>query len=58
MPVRAIDIMCVFRPLSEISEIFPHSDCTRRDTEYLPVFSPNTGKYGPEKLQIRTPFMQ
>ena len=21
----------------------------RRDTEYIPVFSPNAGKYGPEK---------
>ena len=28
--------------------IFPHSDCIRRDTKYLSVFSPNTGKYGPE----------
>ena len=30
----------------------------RRDTEYLFVFSPNTGKYGPEKLQIETLFTQ
>ena len=29
--------------------IFPHSDWIRRDTEYLSVFSPNVGKYGPEK---------
>ena len=29
--------------------IFPHSDWIRRDTEYLSVFSPNAGKYGPEK---------
>ena len=34
--------------------IFPHSDWTRRDTEYLSVFSPNAGNYGPKKLQIRT----
>ena len=34
--------------------IFPHSDWTRRDTEYLSVFSPNARKYGPEKLRIRT----
>ena len=27
----------------------PHLDCTRRDTPYLSVFSPNAGKYGPEK---------
>ena len=29
--------------------IFPHSDGIRKDTEYLSVFSPNAGKYGPEK---------
>ena len=28
--------------------IFPHSDRIRRDTEYLSLFSPNAGKYGPE----------
>ena len=33
--------------------IFPHSDWTRRDTSYLSVFSPNAGKYGPEK----TPYL-
>ena len=39
----------------------PHSDWIRRDTEYteyLSVFSPNAGKYGPEKLRIRTLFTQ
>ena len=30
----------------------------RRDTEYLPVFILNAGKYGPEKLRIRTLFTQ
>ena len=29
--------------------IFRHSDWIRRDTSYLSVFSPNAGKYGPEK---------
>ena len=29
--------------------IFPHSDWVRRDTKYLSVFSPNAGKYRPEK---------
>ena len=29
--------------------IFPHLDWIRRDTSYLSVFSPNAGKYGPEK---------
>ena len=27
---------------------FPVLGLSRRDTEYLSVFSPNTGKYGPE----------
>ena len=33
--------------------IFPHSDWIRRDTPYLSVFSPNVGKYRPEK----TPYL-
>ena len=33
--------------------VFPHSDWIRRDTLHLPVFSPNTGKYVPEKHRIR-----
>ena len=33
--------------------IFMHSDWIRTATEYLSVFSPNTGKYGPEK----TPYL-
>ena len=36
--------------------IFPRSDRMRRDTPYLCVFSPDAGKYGPEKLQTRTTF--
>ena len=36
--------------------IIPHSDSIRRDTEYHSVFNPNTGKYTPEKLRIRTLF--
>ena len=35
--------------------IFPHSDWIRRDV-FWSVFSPNAGKYGPEKLRIRTLF--
>ena len=37
-------------PYSEfiLVRIFPHSDWIRRETEYLSVFSPNVGKYGPE----------
>ena len=34
--------------------IFPHLDWKRRDT----IVSPNVGKYGLEKLRIRTLFMQ
>ena len=33
--------------------IFPHSGSIQRDTLYLSVFSPNAGKYGPEK----TPYL-
>ena len=33
--------------------IFPHSDWIQTDTLYLSVFSPNAGKYGPEK----TPYL-
>ena len=33
--------------------IFPQSNKIRRDTKYLSVFSPNAGKYGPEK----TPYL-
>ena len=38
--------------------IFPHSDWIWRNTEYLSVFSLNTGKCGPEQLQIPPHFMQ
>ena len=36
--------------------IFPHLDRIRRDTPYLSVFSPSTGKCGPEQLRIRNTF--
>ena len=38
------------RPNTELFlvRIFLHSDCIRRDTSYLSVFSSNAGKYGPE----------
>ena len=38
--------------------IFPHSELIRRNTEYLSVFNPHAGKYGPEKLRVRTLFTQ
>ena len=38
--------------------IFPHSDWMLRHTPHFPVFSPNTGKHGPETLRIRTLFTQ
>ena len=38
--------------------IFPHSDGIRRDTPYLPVFSPNVRKHEPEKPRTRTLFPQ
>ena len=42
-------------PYSEffLVRIFPHSDWIWRDTEYLTVFSPNEGKYGPERFKYR-----
>ena len=39
-----------------LGRIFTHSDWIRRNTPYFSVFSPNAGKYGPEKLPIRTLF--
>ena len=48
VPYYQVSIFGVF-----LVRIFPHSDGIRRDTEYLSVFSPNAGKCGPEKLQIR-----
>ena len=38
--------------------IFPYLDWIRRDTPDLSVYSPNVGKYGPEKLRLRTFFTQ
>ena len=38
--------------------IFPHLNWIRIDTPYLFKFSPIAGKYGPEKLRIRTFFTQ
>ena len=38
--------------------IFPYLYWIWGDTPYLSVFSPNKGKYEPEKLQIRALFMQ
>ena len=38
--------------------IFSYLDWIRKGTECFSVFSSNTGKYGPEKLQIRTLFTQ
>ena len=38
--------------------VFSVFELNTGDTEYLSVFSPNAGKYGPEKLRIRTLFTQ
>ena len=38
--------------------IFPYLDWIQRDTPYPSLFGPNVGKYGPEKLRIRTLFTQ
>ena len=39
-------------------QYFPALGVNREDKEYLYIFSPNAGKYGPEKLWIWTLFMQ
>ena len=36
--------------------IFPHTDWIGRDTKCLSVFSPNAGKYGPEKTSYLDTF--
>ena len=48
----ALSEMCPNRKFFLV-RIFPHSEWIRRDTSYLSVFSPNAGKYGPEK----TPYL-
>ena len=47
--------MCEKCPNTELFllHIFPHSDWIRTDTLSLTAFSPNAGKYGPEK----TPYL-
>ena len=37
---------------------FPHLDWIPAITEWISVFSPSTGKYGPKKCKIRTLFVQ
>ena len=51
LPLREMSVFRVF-----LVRIFPHSDWIRRDTEYIFVFSPNAGKYGPEQRPIRKLF--
>ena len=48
--------LCVFE--ASLVRVFPHLDWIRRGSECLSVLSPNAGKYGLEKLQIWTIFMQ
>ena len=47
--VKCVQIRSFF-----LVRIFPHLDWIRRDTKYLYLFSPNSGKYGPEK----TPYLE
>ena len=54
----ASDIHSKSSELLKSVHIFTYSDWIRRDAEYLSVLSPNAGKYGPEKLRIRTLFTQ
>ena len=50
---RKVSVFEVF-----LVRFFPHSDWIWRDTEDLPVFNPDAGKYVPEKLRIQTLFTQ
>ena len=58
--VANIQILCEKCPYSEffLVRIFAYSDCIRSCAPYLSVFSLNAGKFGPEKLRIRTLFTQ
>ena len=57
IPIIWIDGIALYATLREkcpdteflLVRIFPHSDRVRRDTKYLSLFSPDAGKYGPEK---------
>ena len=49
--MRKVSVFEVF-----LIRIFLHLDWILWDTEYLSAFSPNAGKYEPEKLRIRTLF--
>ena len=58
--VISIKLLCNFHSVKSVQNtefflvrIFPHSDWIRRDAPYFSVFSPNAGKYGPEK----TPYL-
>ena len=44
---------CVKNTEFFLVRIFPYLDWIRRFTSYITVFSPKTGKYGPEK----TPYL-
>ena len=62
LKTKIFDITCTAWEVSVFGvilvRVFSHSDWTRRDTQYLSVLSPNAGKHGPEKLQVRTLFTQ
>ena len=51
METSLLQSLCKKCPNTEffLLRIFPHSNWIQRDTKYLSVFSPNGGKYGPEK---------
>ena len=55
MTIHRVKSICIW---SFPGPYFLTSDWIWKDTPYLSVFSPNEGKYGPEKLQIRTLFTQ
>ena len=48
---------CLY-PEFYLARNYPHLPWIRRDRKYLSVFIPNSGKYWPGKLRIRTLFTQ
>ena len=49
LKLKVVSVFGVF-----LVRIFPHLDWIQRNTPSFSVFSPNAGKYGPEKHQIGT----
>ena len=63
-PIKSTDLLNaeILQKKLSLSDKYPYSEFfwslfSKIWTEYLYIFSPNIGKYSPEKLQILTLFM-